>query len=462
MSLRCALCPATNVCIPPDGPKDADVLFIGEAPGKDEQKQALRNPPGRPFVGKTGDEVNRHYLPLAGLRRNHVLVTNAIRCLPATNGGKLDPKNKGHLALLESCAAHHLYPLLERLRPTARVIPLGAFAVRALGLDLTLDLHHGIPTQNAWGLPTFPMFHPAQGIHEPKKMLQIRGDWHRLGLWIKGCLPLREDGFIGNEDYQEVTDASELAALDPTRPLACDTESTRKRQPHCLTFSQDAGRGRLIRASRTDLLRGFQRHLDEWEADILFHNWLYDAPVTEALGLSFPVLRVVDTMARVFHLGNLPQGLKALAFRELGMVMDDFEDVVSPHSTQNVLIYYQIAQSYPWPKPPEELVIDEKTGLWKLYKPQSMNTKLKRFFTDYGKNADKNVFDMWTENWTASQAMIEEQCGEWPGMCISHVPFAKVLYYACRDVDALIRLWPVLTAMERQVRRTSQENWRVA
>jgi hypothetical protein len=142
---------------------------------------------------------------------------------------------------------------------------------------------------------------------------------------------------------------------------------------------------------------------------ILFHNWLYDWAVTEALGIHFPYHRIVDTMARVFHLGNLPQGLKALALRELGMTMQDFDDLVTPYSRANVLHYYEIARSMTWPKPEEELEIDSKTGLWKLYKPQSMNTKLKRFFTDYGKNPDKDVFQMWTKNWVNEQTLIEAE-----------------------------------------------------
>jgi hypothetical protein len=164
-------------------------------------------------------------------------------------------------------------------------------------------------------------------------------------------------------------------------------------------------------------------------------------------------------MAEVYRLGNLPQGLKALAYRELGMVMQDFEDLVIPYSREMVLNYYRLAQLHEWEKPAEELVIDDKTGLWKLYKPQSMSTKLKRFFTDYSKNPDKDVFLTW-ENWESQQAAIEDKVGAWPGMCISHVPFEETLQYACRDADALIRLWPILKHMQSRVRKVSQEHWR--
>lgn len=448
--IRCAICPGTNACLPPDG--EGDLLFIGEAPGKQENQR------GRVFIGKTGDEVNRHYLPLAGLRRESVVFTNAIRCLPISSGGKLDASRTKDLDLLDCCAAAHLYPTIEKSRPRV-LIPLGTFACKAVCPDVNLELDHGFPVETAWGIPAFPMYHPALGIHEPKKMLMIRNDWQRLRSFLNGKLSVPVDPFP-EADYSEA-DASDIRAIDPTIPLAGDTESTRKRTPYCFTYSQFPGTGRLVRASESHLLGVLQHQLQRFTAPILFHNWLYDWNVVTAMGLRIPHKYVVDTMARVFHLGNLPQGLKALARRELGMLMEDFDDVVTPYSRENVLFYYNVAKSYTWPKPEEELVQDSKTGLWKLYKPQSMNTKLKRFFTDYEKNPNKDVFAMW-DGWEAQQPMIEAECGEWPGKCISHVPFEKVLHYACRDADALGRLWPILQHMGSQVRHRSQEHWRVA
>lgn len=457
MITRCAECPGINLCIPPDGPEDADVLFIGEAPGYNENKK------NRVFIGKTGDEVNQHYLPVAGLRREHVCFTNAIRCLPPGAGGKLKTDRTKDISLLDSCAGHHLYPLIERMGPKV-IVPMGAFACRAvLGPGFDLELGHGLPIpaeHSPWGISIFPMFHPALGIYEPKKMLYIRTDWHRLRSFLTGSYRRASDPYAGAEDYREVVDASEIQELDRFSPLAGDTESKRDGGPYCLTFSQRGGTGRLIRAHRHDLLEALQARLRDWQAPILFHNWLYDWPVTEAMGLQFPYRHVIDTMALVFHLGNLPQGLKALSWRELGMVMQDFDDVVAPYSGDRVLQYYRQAQSLKWERPPEQLVIDEKTGLWKVYKPQSMATKLKRFFTDFGKNPDKDIFGMWDENWVDHQAELTEKVGEYPGKCISHVPFEKTLHYACRDADALIRLYPVLMEMRKMVRKKSQEWWR--
>jgi len=71
---RCPACPGVNHCISGDGPQcnDSTVVCLGEAPGRDEQRRQ------QVFIGKTGRELNEHYLLLAGLRRGqNVYVTNA-------------------------------------------------------------------------------------------------------------------------------------------------------------------------------------------------------------------------------------------------------------------------------------------------------------------------------------------------------------------------------------------------
>lgn len=449
---RCSLCPGKHHCIQPDGPRrQGGLLFVGEAPGRTEETRV------RPFVGKTGEEVDRHYLPLAGLQRRDVTFHNAISCLPDTVQHKLDPDDAKHVALLETCAAENLYPLIEEMQPTL-IVPMGNFAARAVfGEPFDLELRHGIPTESPWG-PAFPMFHPALGMHEPKKMLYLRTDWDRLRLHLRGTLLVPTDPYEGIEDYAEVTSVKEIYELDPTLPLGGDTESSRQLGPFCLTYSQYEGTGRLIRADRYDLLAAFQEMVDRWESVILFHNWLYDWTEVEDMGIRLPVTRVVDTMQIIYHLGNLPQGLKAVAFRELGMRMQDFEDLVKPHSTKRVLAYLESALDQDWPKPEPMMRIDE-AGKWKPYRPQGLGTKFKRFFTDYTKNPNLDVFRRW-DNWADHHESIESVLGPWPGMDIRHAPFEEVVHYACRDADTLVRLWPILKKMQRLTRRFAQERWR--
>jgi uracil-DNA glycosylase len=454
--MPCPACPGVHNCVSGNGPEcNPYGTFIGEAPGIDEDKHK------EPFWGKSGREVNEGYMPLAGLKRPDVRVTNAIRCLPDTPRHKLDLDRPPHRELLQSCAEWHLYPELERSRPKI-IVPMGAFAAYAIDKDIDLELQHGIPIQTAWGT-TFPMYHPAGGIHEPKKMLHIRTDWARLRKYMRGLLTLPVDKYP-NPDYREIEDATELDRYlegMENSPLAADTETARGGAPFCITLSVREGTGRLIRAVNTHCLHHLQSWLDRWRGNILFHNWLFDSEVVEEMALRFDWRQVVDTMIKVFHLGNMPQGLKALSYRELGMTMEDFDDLVTPFSRPLVLDYYRNAMAEEWSTPAEELVRDSN-GSWKVYKPQGFRTKLKRFWTDYSKNEDKDVFDMWSKNWEDHQLEIQERLGPWPGKCITHVPFDKVLHYACRDADATLRLWPVIQHMERRVRRTSQERWRDA
>ncbi len=451
--IRCANCAGDRNCIPGDGPTDSCLLFVGEAPGKDEDRKK------RVFIGKTGREVNEHYLPLAGERRDQVRFTNAIKCLPPGTG-KLDANREKDLELLSVCSQTHLFPEIEEMKPKL-IIPMGAFACRAIDPDIQLDLQHGMPIRTPWGM-TFPMWHPAGGIHEPKKMLQIRTDWVRLRRYLRGTLLLPQDIYAGKEDYSVTVTPKQLR--DDLReyremPLACDTEAKRGGEPFCLTYSVRPGWARLIRAENTATLMALQEELDQWRGPILFHNWwLYDWAVTIAMGLNFPLKRMKDTMVMVSHLGNQPQGLKALSYRHLGMVMQDFDDLVTPHSSPQVINYYRMAMAEDWPQPEEQLVRRED-GKLKLYKPQSMTRKLKTFFTYLKKNPAKDVFETWEKNWADSHDMIQERMGPWPGKCISHVPFEEALFYACRDADALLRFWPVLQRARRSVRRKPEIDW---
>lgn len=444
---RCALCPRVNKLVPPCGAHNKEgIFFCGEAPGSFEDRKGI------PFVGKTGQELDQHYLPLAGLRRENVTISNTISCLPVGHGGKLDMGRQKDMDLLTCCASHHLYPELDELKPTL-IVPMGAFACCAIDPDIQLDLQHGIPLETSWGT-VFPMYHPSGGVHEPKRMLFIRNDFIRLGKYLKGKLRLPKDEHP-KPLYME--NRCTTYAENYSVPLACDTEVTRYREPFCLTYSTYPGTGFLIRADDKDSLNSFQLMLDNWTGPILFHNYLFDENVVRQMGLRFPRHLIVDTMARSFHLGNLPQGLKSLAYRELGMAMVDFDDVVTPYSTPLCLQYIRDALSRDWPKPDEQLVKDDN-GLLKMYKPQSMSTKFKRFLTDYQKNPNKSPYEAW-DNWEDSHELIQSVMGPWPGKDIRYAPFDKVLHYACRDADATLRLWQREQGMTRRVRKSLQENW---
>lgn len=449
---RCAICPGVYRCLPPHG-RQVDILFIGEAPGKREEKSGVI------FTGPTGEEVDGHYLPLAGLRRQEVCFANVISCLPNTVGHKLASTRNADLELLECCAETNLAPFIEAHQPTL-LVPLGGFATRFVCPGLDLEYQHGFPTESRWGIPAFPMFHPALGMHNPKEMLKIRQDWRALGLYLSGEFTRAEDPYP-SPDYAVAT-MDDIDAIDPDAVTGCDTEFHSRVVPHCLTYSQSPGTGRLISALSVDLLSAFSRRMSGGTGPILFHNWLADAPITARMGWDVPMSRLVDTLVYVTHLGGIvPGGLKALAWRELGMSMQAFEDLVSPYTRELVLDYYRRAQDITWERPEKDVVFDAAKQVYKLYQPQSLNTKLKRFFTDYRKHPERDIFTAW-ENWEEHQQDLQAALGPYPHMSIEHVPEAKKIYYACRDADALVRLWPKIKQMRSRVRKLDPDFWRTA
>lgn len=440
--------------MPGDGPicNSERIVFVGEAPGSEENKR------GRCFVGGTGQEFDQGYLPLTGLSRSDVYVTNAMKCLPVGNG-KLQMNNLKDRAIVRACAEFHLKRELEIAKPDT-VVLMGAVP-NSLVDGIDLDTHYAIPfVKNLLGTERviFPNWHPAGGLYDHKKMLPIRTGFKRLGQYLKGTLVVHEDEFP-NPDYKVARSRADIRELNPEEPLAIDTETRRRGGPHCLTYSDTPGKGRLIYVEDESMLMYFAEVVANWKGPIILHNALFDLWVLEQMGIYIRHKKIIDTMMRAFHLQNQPQGLKVLSYRHKGMEMQDFDDLVSPHSAQQVIEYYSQMLLTPWPKPEEQLVRDPKTGNLKLYRPHSLSTKLKIFFTSYGKNPYKDVFEMWTKNWEDHHQEVEQVCGPWPGKCITHAPADKVLFYACRDADATRRLWPLFKVAATRIRRRPEIEW---
>ena len=159
-----AVCEEATQLVPGDGPGDADVVVVGEAPGAHEDRE------GRPFVGRAGkllDEV----LVEAGLSRAAVYVTNVVKARPP---GNRDPKADE--------VAHHL-PWLEAelaLLPGALVVPLGRHALRHFDPALKISDVHGKEV-SAGGRRIFPLYHPAAALHNPGLRETLHDDARKLG-----------------------------------------------------------------------------------------------------------------------------------------------------------------------------------------------------------------------------------------------------------------------------------------
>jgi len=147
---RCSLHTSRTRAVPGEGPVDAQVMFIGEAPGRAEDTR------GRPFVGRSGHLLDRS-LDHIGLRRQDVYITNIIKCRP--------PYNKDPLAgEIDACHLHLQRELLT-VRPKV-VATLGRVSFSFFVKGATLSEVHGKP-QLAQGFIVLPMYHPAAVLRNP-------------------------------------------------------------------------------------------------------------------------------------------------------------------------------------------------------------------------------------------------------------------------------------------------------
>ena len=144
------VCEQATQLVVGDGPADAEIVFVGEAPGASEDKE------GRPFVGRAGKLLDQ-LLAEASLTRAEVYVTNVVKARPP---GNRDPKADE--------VAHHL-PWLEReleLLAPRLVVPLGRHALRHFSKELKISEVHGTELEIG-GRSVFPLYHPAAALRAP-------------------------------------------------------------------------------------------------------------------------------------------------------------------------------------------------------------------------------------------------------------------------------------------------------
>jgi uracil-DNA glycosylase family 4 len=165
---RCPLAATRNTVVFGNGNADADLMFVGEAPGAEEDRQGL------PFVGRAGALLTE-LLAGIGLTRDDVFVANVLKCRPP---GNRDPQP----IEIETCQPY-LYRQVELIRP--RVIgTLGNFATKLLTGNRTgISRVHGRPQlHEIAGLTAFlmPLFHPAAALRTPALVATLREDFAKL------------------------------------------------------------------------------------------------------------------------------------------------------------------------------------------------------------------------------------------------------------------------------------------
>jgi len=166
---KCRLAEARINTVPGDGPPDARLVFVGEAPGYYEDQQ------GVPFVGKAGQFLDR-LLSGIGLSRKDVFICNVVKCRPPKNRDPLEDE-------IQSCEPY-LLEQLDILEPRV-ICALGRYAAQTL-----LRSRQGISRLRGrfhtyHGIPLMPTFHPASVLRNPGQLEAVEQDFQQIAGKLK-------------------------------------------------------------------------------------------------------------------------------------------------------------------------------------------------------------------------------------------------------------------------------------
>jgi uracil-DNA glycosylase len=207
---RCPQLAATrNTVVFGSGNADADLMFVGEAPGKNEDEQGL------PFVGQAGKLLDK-LLDEIGLQRGDVFICNTLKCRPP---GNRDP----HPEEIENCQ-EYLLRQIELIEPRV-ICTLGNFATKLLRADPTgITRLHGreeVRTFGSRAVRLYPIFHPAAALYTPANVEVLRTDFARLPELLAMAPPPQP----GEEERPEmVPEPSGVPELEPVAVAVDDRQ----------------------------------------------------------------------------------------------------------------------------------------------------------------------------------------------------------------------------------------------
>lgn len=369
------------------GPKPANVMLVGEAPGKDEDRI------GRPFVGKSGKELDR-ILHFNGLERSEIYVTNICKERPPYTNGKQQPPSKADIERDEQELIQELLEVQPKwigavgrvstqwfLGPEASMeachgLPYG-LSVRVRGMVLaaaerradrgtdTGESSHSVrgvsparlreeqvhdlaglhALDYSWldNLRIIPLYHPAAGMHNADLQPFVWWDIQQFSWYVQGYLHPgnQTDKYAGNEQYVEYVHGQRERKHELlVRPVACDTEGL----PGNVwggSVSYEAGTAGVIHVRDSQQLG----EVLEQASTVIYHNSLHDVPILEEMGIPADWSKVEDTFLMAYVLRLVPMGLKQLSRRFCGMVMQAYTDVIAPAERRLAMEYVEKALS---------------------------------------------------------------------------------------------------------------------
>lgn len=437
--------------VPGTGNPRARWMIVGEAPGFDEARDGI------PFVGKTGQEQDKH-LARNGLSRKTGWLTNLVKVYhegnPEPNPEDVDQWGP------------ELVREIRKIKPRI-VYTAGSHATKFLVSDAELDAVHGMPQRTTipdlqdLDMVVIPGYHPAAPFYAPDLLQFVVYDYARLAAAIKGTMSLEPaiDKFEGKEryaDYDALTRPQFDEFLDSFSlgAVSIDTEGV-PGDEWSLQLSTTPGASVVIRRASSKFeyaRRSIIRAIRRYRPVLVFHHALYDIEMLESMG--FPILdliasghtRLFDSMVAAYLMCIEPQGLKALARRWLGMKMADYDEVVGDVGREKQLAYLTEVMTRDWPAV-EDRVEYENDGTARVYRPKHISKIAEAILCDVysGKVTKEGLTDprkRWRKADPVQRKMVEKVLGRMPVGTLADIPLPRALWYAGRDSDATIRLYP--------------------
>ncbi|MBV9941150.1 MAG: uracil-DNA glycosylase [Solirubrobacterales bacterium] len=199
--MRCPLHQTRTTVVFGAGNADAELMFVGEAPGANEDRIGL------PFVGQAGKLLDK-LLAEIELDRKDVWICNLLKCRPPQNR---DP----HPNEIEACQ-DYLHRQLELIEPTV-ICTLGNFSTKLLRADTTgISRLHGREEVRIIGpraVRLYPLYHPAAALYTPSMLEALRADFHRIPELLALGPPEQPHPFEPVPEVEDLTEA-EIAAQD--------------------------------------------------------------------------------------------------------------------------------------------------------------------------------------------------------------------------------------------------------
>lgn len=423
--------------VPGSGPIPCPIMLVGEYPGFDE----IGHDPPMPFVGRSG-RLLWHMLERAwNLDRDAIYTTNIIKSLA-------DPDDDDFSEMLEEGKDELRYELA--IVEPKLVVTLGRHSTRfMLGHDVNMEAVHGIlfnPSDDLDMLETrvLPCFNPAAALRNPDFLTYSQVDLEAgtraaVAALTGSALP---PGRNITKRWANARWGMVGVAIKSYPALFIDTEGYPGR-PWCLSLYFGGPDARVVRATDSVGLQIVQRLIDRTPRVVL-HNSMFDLGILRSMGISIPDHKLEDSMVLAYNLKVEPQGLKNLAMRHMGLVMDEYEDFEGPFAEEKAQTYLARAAEIDWGKP--DPVLEEKNGMLHVKQPRTLNSKIIGRFRERDKNPEKVKFrDWWYKQVDyPTRARVEERLGVMPSFTFDDVPPDVAKQYAGLDAIVTAGAWNAL------------------